>query len=485
MNPLITVSGLTIKDTNGCSLIEDVSFTVTQGAFLGIVGPSGSGKTTTALALLGHTRPGGRVAAGTATVAGNSMLTLPASHLQHLRGRVIAYVPQDARTALTPTMRLGGLLDEALRDAPKADRARREGDLLALAGLTEVPHLRHRFPHQLSGGQLQRFALVLALAAGATILVLDEPTSALDPRTRDALLNAIEGLRRELALTVIVITHDLAGTASRLTHLIRFSQGRIIADEQPPRLAPAPTAPAHSASCGTTSSDSPMLTVSHLNATHPDRRGHSMPVLRDVSLSLEAGSCVALVGSSGSGKTTLARCIAGLHERWTGEIRLGKVPHPLANSARQRPYVQRRRLQMVFQNPYGSLNPHRTVAEAIARPLILRGDRREAKDRVAELLEQMHLPSGYGTRYPHQLSGGERRRVAIACALASEPDVLICDEITSALDGPTQQAIADLLRDIQHLRQLTMLVITHDLTLAHALGHRIVTMTNGELASSP
>lgn len=479
MNLVVTVSGLTITNMAGRPLVEDVSFSVPQGALLGIIGTSGSGKTTTALALLGHTRPGARVAAGSVTVAGRDMLTLPTSHLQHLRGRVIAYVPQDARAALTPTMRLGSLLDEALRDVPKAERARREQDLLDLVGLAEIPHLRHRFPHQLSGGQLQRVALILALAGGARILVLDEPTSALDPRTRDALLDAINRLRKELDLTVIVITHDLAGMANRLTHLIRFSHGRVVADAESPRPAPVLTTPARGESARTPSSAPPMLTVSHLNATHPDRRGHAVPVLRNVSFSLEAGSCVALVGSSGSGKTTLARCIAGLHERWSGEIMLGN--ESLVTSARHRPYRLRRRLQMVFQNPYGSLNPHRTVADSIARPLILRGIPDEAKDRIAELLEQMQLPNGYGTRYPHQLSGGERQRVAIACALASEPDVLICDEITSALDGPTQQAIANLLRDIQETQQLTMLVITHDQILAHCLGQRTVTMEAGEL----
>jgi peptide/nickel transport system ATP-binding protein len=483
--PLLSVESLTIADGRGRRVVEDVSLTLREGAALALIGESGSGKTTAALALLGHVRSGLTLVSGRVTVAGTPLLPATPAELRRLRARLIAYVPQDPRTSLCPSLRVGTALEHVLRD-------RR-----AVAGALEQVRLpsdrafRRRYPHELSGGQQQRVALAIALARRPRLVVLDEPTTGLDSVTRAALLDEIGLLRRRDHIAVVLISHDIAMVRDHADEIAVLHGGRIVelgscrtvlggptheytralvtAAARPAPGAPAPPSPAPAA---------PMLSLNGVVAVHHGPRGEVVAA-DGVSFDIPSGECVALVGSSGSGKTTIARVVAGLHRPRAGAVRLeGTALAPLAS---QRPREQRRRLGIVFQNPYDSLNPRYRVAEIVGRPLQLHRivPITEVGAEVGRLLDRVRVSRRLADRRPSELSGGERQRVAIARALASRPDVLVCDEITSALDASVEAAVLDLLSQLQCGLALTMLFISHDLRVVERVSSRIVVVESG------
>ncbi|MEV4419904.1 ABC transporter ATP-binding protein [Patulibacter sp. NPDC049589] len=507
--PAAEIRGLTIAQPGtDRPVVDDVSLAIRPGEVLALVGESGSGKTTTALALLGHVRRGARVVAGSALVGGRDVLALPPRELRAVRGRAVSYVPQDPASSLNPALRIGTQLDQVIAahlDAPRDERRERARTTLADVALPHDRAFLRRFPHQLSGGQQQRVAIAIAVACRPAVVAFDEPTTGLDVTTQAHVLATIRELCRTHGLAALYVSHDLAVVAQIAGTVAVLREGRIVergpvasvlhepehayvralldahrsvgrprsrgtrgpaeASPAPAPSAPEPPAPEPSGA---------VLAVTGLVAVH----GRAT-VVDDVALHVRRDECLAIVGESGSGKTTLARCIAGLHRPAAGTVTLDGVP--LAPLARDRSREHRGRVQYVFQNPYASLNPRRTIGDTVDRGLVLFSDepRRRRAARTADLLARVELPAGVAERLPEELSGGERQRVAIARALAADPDVLVCDEITSALDVSVQASVLGLLDELRRERRLAVLFITHDLAVVRSVADRVLIVRHG------
>lgn len=507
----VRVHELTVSAPGGRLLLDRAGLELAPGRVTAVVGPSGCGKTTLLRAVTGALPPGTERTAGTVTVLGQDPLTLPAPALRALRRERLAYVAQDPGSALNPRMKVRRLLAEVAVDtSPEA----------ILGQLDEVrlptgDGLPDRRIGALSGGQQRRVALARALARRPAVLLLDEPTAGLDPALRDE----IAGLLRQLAvrhrIAVALSCHDtdlvtrladdvvdLTGVSPRPTARSRPTSDGASSPAGPdsggagplPRpvsggaaeptrpsvrdesLAPSPggAAPGRAA---------PLLTATGLQAAHT-HRGRGVPVLHGIDLGLAAGSSLGVVGVSGSGKTTLLRALVGLHRPTAGTVSLHGTP--LAPGASRRSRDQRRRLQLVPQDPLGTLNPGRTVGAALRRPLLLhrRTGRAEAPARVRELLDQVGLPATAAGRHPHELSGGQRQRVAIARALAADPDVLLCDEVTSALDAETAVAVMDLLTELRDRRGLALVLVSHDLRLVADRTDELIVLSEGRVSEA-
>ena len=560
------VSAVAVRDlqveieATGTPVISDVSFGIARGEILGVVGESGSGKTTVGLALLGHARPGLRIAGGSVLLGDHDILTLDEEQRRRLRGSVVSYVPQDPASSLNPALRIGRQLREVIeahgshRDSAVSERV---AEMMREVALPDDRAFLKRYPHELSGGQQQRVGLAMAFANRPRLIVLDEPTTGLDVTTQAHVLSTVRELATRHDVAALYVSHDLAVVATLARQVAVMYAGRVVelgsADElfrsaghpytrrlvgaiprltggrslvgipghavspgrrplgcnfaprcdlridqcevaMPPLL---PIGPDHAVRCiraelvrsGEQSrvgdpiamptadeAEVPALRLANVVASYG-----RVEVVHSVSLSLAAHECVALVGESGSGKTTVARAIAGLHRSWTGTISLDGAE--LQSAARQRSRDARRRIQYIFQNPYGSLNPRQTIGQIIKQPLKVFGTAsgREADRRIAEMLERVSLTAAYGRRYPDQLSGGERQRVAIARALVCDPTVLICDEVTSALDVSVQAAIVELLGNLQRDLGLAMLFITHNLPLVRSIAQRVAVLSQGSI----
>lgn len=447
------VRDLVIGPPDGAPVVDGVGFTVPAGRVLGLVGRSGSGKTTAAHALLGHLRPGLRLRSGSVRVAG-----LDPFRSRELRGRVVSYLGQDPAAALNPARRIGSQLVEALR-------LRGGGDLPALLGSVGLPADRpflRRFSHQISGGQAQRVGLAMALAGAPRLIVLDEPTSGLDTVVAAGVRDLLAELLGGSGPAAVLVSHDPHLVGDLADEVLTMAAGRIISRRPPVARA---VLPRHEPSTG---EPTPRLVVESLGAAHGRH-----PAVEDVSLRIPAGTTLALVGPSGSGKTTISRAIVGLHPRSAGRILLDG--EPLAPHYRDRTRAQRRTVQLVAQDSVGALNPRETVRTALHRALSTRDDRR-----IADLLDRVQLPASCATRRPGELSGGERQRVNLCRALAAEPRLLVCDEITSALDQDIAAAVLDLLAELGS----TVLLITHDLTVAAQAAHYLAVLDHGHLVES-
>jgi peptide/nickel transport system ATP-binding protein len=558
----LKVTGLEVRlGRSGPDVVRDVSFAVPAGEVLGLVGESGSGKTTVALALLGHTRRGLRIAAGQVMLDGTDLLALSARDLRAARGARVSYVPQDPSSALNPALRVGTQVREVLRiHAGAAGQTGSAGDRMAEVlrevSLDPTPEMLRRYPHQLSGGQQQRIALAMAFACRPSLIVLDEPTTGLDVSTQRHVLETIRSLCRSHGVAAVYVSHDLAVVSGLVSDVAVMYAGRVVEigsagrlfgdpvhpytrglieavpsteraevltgiDGQQPRPGRRGAGCSFAARCGyavdscATQVPEPVtvagrsvrcLRASDIPASRPERlpvaarlsagaapvlsvRGitasyGSTPALSGISLEVPPRACVAVVGESGSGKTTLARCVAGLHSNWTGEISFQGTP--LARGARQRDKDVLRRVQYIFQNPYTSLNPRKTVGQIIDQQLeqLTRLSRRDRSARAVDVLDDVSLAADVLSCYPDQLSGGERQRVAIARALAVEPELLICDEVTSALDVSVQAVIVELLRRIQAERHLALVFITHNLALVRSIAQSAVVLRQGTVAES-
>ncbi|MEV6976569.1 ATP-binding cassette domain-containing protein [Kitasatospora sp. NPDC093806] len=453
--PAARVSGLSIA-LHGTPLLADAALTLEPGRVHAVTGPSGAGKTTLLHALLGSLPPGARVTAGTVEVLGHDVLALPPERLRRLRRHDLAFVGQDPGSGLNPRMRVARLITETA-----ADRARASvPELLRQVRLPADEQLERRRPAALSGGQQRRVALARALARRPAVLLLDEPTAGLDPALRDGIADLLRELAARDGIAIALSSHDPAFVARCADRVLELR----------PATPPAPVPPApqprkvQAARTGDPGDPGPVLTVRALGA-HTGSGRARRAVLTGLDLDLRPGTLTGVTGPSGCGKTTLIRTLAGLHPADTGTITLHGEPLHTSHLRRRRD--QRRRLQLVPQNPLGALNPAHTVGATLARPLKLHFalDARARAERVAELLTLVGLPPAFAARHPHELSGGQRQRVSVARALAAEPDVLLCDEVTSALDPATAAGLLALLGELRTDRGLAVVLVTHDLPL--------------------
>jgi peptide/nickel transport system ATP-binding protein len=509
---LLSVSGLTIEYLAKTAVdrvprgpvVSDVSFEVTGGQVLAVVGQSGSGKSTIARAIQGLLPANGRVTAGEVSIDGTPVTGLSPRDWRELRGTTIGFVPQDPLGSLDPLKKVGDQVAEVLvvhRIASKREAHRRAVELLDRVGIHEPRRRAADHPHQLSGGQLQRVLIAIAIAGDPKLLIADEPTSALDVTVQQRILELLDELRAERRLGVVFITHDLALAEHHSDHVVVLRDGQVreagptatvlinphdeytrqlIADA--PALTPDKYVRAQRLQRPTTSESPPILRVSGLGKRFGDHL-----VLDDVSFDVHTGSIHALVGESGSGKTTAARVLSGLTDFDAGEVWVDgalRGPHTPLGAARQR--AQARTLQMVHQNPLAALDPRFTVGDAIAEPLRINGigSRADRRRDVERALERVGLASDLATRKPHEISGGQRQRVVLARALVLQPPILVLDEPTSALDVTVQAQVVDLLIGLQRELGLTYLFISHDLGLVRQIADDVSVLERGRLVET-
>ncbi|SIO87260.1 ABC transporter ATP-binding protein [Nocardiopsis sp. JB363] len=485
---VLRVEGLTvIGRPSDVEIISGASVTVNRGEILGLVGESGSGKTTLGLALLHHLKRATEITDGRVRVGGRDLASLNERQVRELRGRAVAYIPQSPASALNPALRLGIQLTEALHDANATPKqvAERVSEVLREVALPDDPAFLRRYPHQLSGGQQQRVAIAMAFVGRPDLIVLDEPTTGLDVTTQAHVLETIRSMTREYGTAGVYISHDMAVVADLADDIAVMYRGELVehgrADEvlSNPRheytrrlLMAVPLLRTSGHEDPPAQADEPLLRISGLSAGYGRAK-----VLEGIDLSVSAGECVALLGESGSGKTTLSRSVVGLHHQFSGEMSFDG--QSLTTSSYRRTDEQRRRIQYVFQNPYEALNPRKRVRDQILGPYRHLVGRPDDPDLVvAEALERAALPASYGERFPEQLSGGERQRVCIARAVATRPDLLVCDEITSALDVSVQAEIMKLLRSLQD-DGMALLFVTHNIALVSNIADRVAILNAG------
>jgi peptide/nickel transport system ATP-binding protein len=491
---LLSVAGLTVAYGDH-TVVHGVDFTLERGQSLALIGESGSGKSTIARTVLRLLPPEARVLGGAIQFNGRDTLGLSERRFRPLRGRAFGFVPQDPGSALNAVRTIGSQAQEAARLLPETDAAARRSRILEtfrLVGLADPERVYRSYPHQLSGGMLQRVLIGLAVLPRPALIVADEPTSGLDVTIQKRILDLFAELQESLGIGLLFITHDLAVAAERADTLVVLKDGVVQEQGSAAQVFTAPRSeyarelqadvPAvnperyRSALAGAGGS-SAVRSVSKTYQTGPQR----VTAVEDVSFSVARGSTHALVGESGSGKTTTVRLLLGLEQPDAGEIVIGDEPVKAHSRAQWRSL--RRHLQLVYQNPFTSLDPTWRVERIVREPLDRFGvaDRAERGDRVREALDAVGLPGSALSRRPARLSGGQRQRVAIARALVLRPDVVVLDEPTSSLDVTVQAGIIDLLFRLQRELGLTYLFVSHDLSLVRQLADTVSVLQHGRV----
>jgi peptide/nickel transport system ATP-binding protein len=494
--PLLDIKDLRIEATSyppgeaprNVTLVEGVSFQLAKGRVLGLIGESGAGKSTIGLSSMAYGRGGVRITGGAIVLNGRDLRQTDATGLRAVRGRNVTYVAQSAAAAFNPARRLMEQVIEAtLRHdlAPQAEAEARAIALFRKLGLPDPDTFGSRYPHQVSGGQLQRAMTAMALCPKPDLVVFDEPTTALDVTTQIDVLAAIKEAIRDTGVAALYITHDLAVVAQVADDIMVLRHGKMVEYGTTEQIITAPREEYTRALVSVRSIEheekppaDPILTVSHVTARY---RGTGFDVLKDITVDLPAGQTLAVVGESGSGKSTLARAITGLLPPSAGQITF--AGRTLAPALKDRSKDDLRELQMIYQMADTAMNPRQTVGTIIGRPLeFYFGLTGEAKrHRLQELLDQIEMGAGYIDRYPAELSGGQKQRVCIARALAAKPRLIICDEVTSALDPLVADGILKLLLNLQQREHVAYLFITHDLATVRAISDRIAVMYRGEV----
>ncbi|MBT2321510.1 ABC transporter ATP-binding protein [Variovorax paradoxus] len=492
---------LIVKNLSICAgantLVDSLSFSVQPGEVLALIGESGSGKTTTALALMGYARHGCRISAGRVQIGDTDVLALEAAQQRALRGRTVSYIAQSAAASFNPSRTIMDQVVEPTVIHGLCKRAEAEAKAVQLfreLALPDPETIGARYPHQVSGGQLQRLMAAMALIGDPELVILDEPTTALDVTTQIEVLRAFRRVVRERRATAVYVSHDLAVVAQMADHILVLRNGCMRELNATGNILAAPAddytkcllaaaRPVTRAS-GKAANDDPelLLHVQGLSAGYGpvDAKGRpAKPILQDIDLQLHRGQAIGVIGESGSGKTTLARAVAGLLKPSHGSVLFRG--RELAPTLQQRDRDELRRIQIVFQMADTALNPSQTIERILARPLVFyKGLSGEAlKRRVRELLELVQLPHSVAGRLPGGLSGGQKQRVNLARALAADPDLILCDEVTSALDTVVGAAVLDLMAELRRELGVSYLFISHDLHTVRAVCDEIVVMQHG------
>ncbi|MEO9651365.1 MAG: ABC transporter ATP-binding protein [Roseobacter sp.] len=495
MSALLSVKDLSVA-LDDKALVERISFDLAPGEVLSIVGESGSGKSMTAKALMGLLPPKASTT-GTAIFGGADLL---APDAKTPRGTGIGLIFQEPMTALTPVLTIGLQLTEALeshRLCSKDEARRRAINMLERVGIPDPPARMRQYPHELSGGMRQRVVIAMMMLLGPRVLIADEPTTALDVTVQAQILDLLKEIVSETQIGLILITHDMGVVAEMADHVLVMKSGKVEELGPVAELFASPVA-AYTrdlldavpridvVSTRVEPEAQTLLSVHNITKTFQTRgalfkAGAAHRALDDVSLEVRRGETLALVGESGSGKTTLGRVIARLTTADAGQVLLEDTD--LTGLAGRELQARRRAVQMVFQDPYASLDPRQSVGRTIAEPMIIHDTLTKAERtlQVESLLDKVGLGANMARRYPHEFSGGQRQRIAIARAIAAKPTLIIADEPTSALDVSIQAQVLDLLEGLKQSEDLTMLFISHDLAVVRQIADRVAVMRNGRI----
>ncbi|MBM6596472.1 ABC transporter ATP-binding protein [Microvirga pudoricolor] len=499
MSAVLSIEALTVALPPGADrphALEDVTLGLNANEILCVVGESGSGKSMTAGAILGLLPEGVHATAGRVILDGRDLLTMTEEQLQKIRGARIGMIFQEPMTALNPLRTIGDQIGEMFRIHTPLGKAEIENQVLGLLRDVHIPDpeaARRAYPHELSGGQRQRAMIAMALALEPRVLIADEPTTALDVTTQAQILKLIRELQQRKGTAVLFITHDFGVVAEIADRVAVMQRGKVVEEGRADEVLNRPRHPYTRALIAAVPplappppkvvTGEPVLRIEHVSKTYRkggllSRNKRVTHAVKDATLSLPHGGTLGIVGESGSGKSTLARCIVRLLDPDSGSILLGGKD--LARLSRAEMRAETRNIQMVFQDPFASLNPRRKAGELVAQGPMVHGEgRAKALARAKELFALVGLDPNATERYPHEFSGGQRQRIGLARALALEPKVLVADEPVSALDVSVQAQVLRLLADLRERLGLSMVFITHDLRVAAQICDRIAVMKEG------
>jgi peptide/nickel transport system ATP-binding protein len=504
--PMVSVENLRVTansdDGREITLVSDIRFTVQKGEVLALIGESGSGKTTIALALMGYARHGCRIAGGTVHVASTDVTSLTPAQLCQFRGNKVAYIAQSAAASFNPAMKI---MDQVVEPVvihgvmKRADAEKKAVELFRELALPNPETIGERYPHQVSGGQLQRLMTAMALISDPDVVILDEPTTALDVTTQVEVLKTFRRVVRQRGTTAIYVSHDLAVVAQMADKILVLLKGNIAEYGTTEQMLRAPQAeyshqlleaarqkPRQSPWLSDSAAEQPLLQVRELSAGYGPLDAEGQPkvkILQDINFSLYRGQAIGIIGESGSGKTTLAHAIAGMNKPCGGHILFNG--HYIESDMHRRPENELRRIQYVFQMADTALNPAHSIETILKRPLkLFHGLRGPALEhRMLELLDLVRLPRSVLWRRPWSLSGGQKQRVNLARALAAKPDLILCDEVTSALDTVVAAAVLDLITELRRELGLSVLFISHDLHAVRSVCDEIIVVKNGRMVT--
>lgn len=507
-NRLLEVNDLRVSFITGESefeAVKGVNFFVNKGETVGIVGESGSGKSVTARSIMRLLpSPPSFLKSGEILFQGKNLVEQSEKEMEQVRGQHISMIFQDPMTSLNPTIRIGEQIAESLikhQGVSKKDAYSKTVELLDLVGIKNSEKRYSQYPHEFSGGMRQRAMIAMALACNPSLLIADEPTTALDVTIQAQILNLMKQMQKKFGTSIILITHDLGVVAGMCDRVIVMKEGEIVEEgtteeifnnaKHPytqrllnalPKLHEKKEIKETPILDEDFDLSKPLLEIKSLKKHFDLGKGEVLRAVDDLSFQIFPGETLGLVGESGSGKSTTGRTILRLHEPTDGDVLYNGVPITRLNKKQLK--TMRRHMQIIFQDPYSSLNPRKKVLDIIGEALDIHGlakSNEQRKQRVEELLELVGLKKEHANRYPHEFSGGQRQRIGIARALAVEPKFIVCDEPLSALDVSIQKQIVDLLKDLQHRLGLTYLFIAHDLSMVKHISDRVAVMYGGKI----